>query len=251
MDDKRHILLIWFVFLGIILLTVSIYKDTGNIPPKTTIAGLDMTRIQSVKDKKERFFSFMRPIVNAENDRILTQRKNILRAFEKGDQAYIQSMLSRYKLSEHNNVERLLKRVDIVPLELVLAQSANESMWGQSRFAREGNNLFGQYCYSKGCGIIPEKRSSGEKHEVAAFDSVEASVRSYLMNINTHRAYKKLRDIRKKIREENGEITGLALADGLIKYSTRGQDYVDEIKAMIRANAVLIAGDPTPVTACN
>ena len=241
MDRKKSILLILFVFIGIVATSLFVYQ----LPKKITVADLDMTDVRTVQEKKERFFNFLRPIIMAENQRILAQRDRIIRAREKGDEAYLKSMKVAYKLSEDATIERLLKRVDMVPLELVLAQSANESMWGQSRFAKQGNNLFGQYCYNKGCGIVPEKRSTHATHEVAAFDSVNASVRSYLKNINTHAAYGELRNIRKKIRDENGQITGLALADGLLRYSERGKAYVKEIKSMIKTNQTLMAGNLT------
>ena len=243
MDNKKPIILILICFVAIIATSIFLYQITDKI----TVADLDMTDIQSVKEKKERFFSFMRPIVAAENNRILSQREKITQSLERGDQAYIRKIKTEYKLSEKDSVERLLKRVDIVPLELVLAQSANESMWGQSRFATQGNNLFGQYCYNKGCGIVPTKRHPEATHEVAVFGSVNASVRSYLKNINTHNAYKELRDIRKKIRDQDGQITGLALADGLIRYSERGADYVREIKSMIRTNKPLMTERPAPL----
>ena len=109
----------------------------------------------------------------------------------------------------------MLKRVDITPLLLVLAQSANESNWGQSRFARQGNNMFGQWCFRKGCGLVPNRRESGKQHEVAAFETVNASVRSYLNNINSSRAYGRLRDLRQRARRRGERPTAEDLAAGL------------------------------------
>jgi Bax protein len=138
-----------------------------------------------------------------------------------------------------------LARVDTVPLSLVLAQAANESSWGQSRFAQEGNNLFGEWCFREGCGIVPEQRSAGKSHEVAAFDSVNASVRSYLHNLNTGRAYAALRKLRQQARAAGEAPKAMVLASGLARYSERGLAYVHEIKAMIRSNRELMMA-PVP-----
>jgi len=127
-----------------------------------------------------------------------------------------------------------------VALEIVLAQSANESAWGQSRFAKEGNNFFGQWCYQKGCGIIPANRDKGSIHEVAKFSSVNKSVRSYIKNINTTRAYYPLRKIRRLNKTAGKKPDAIAQAGGLIKYSQRREKYVKEIRAMIRANKPLM-----------
>lgn len=134
------------------------------------------------------------------------------------------------------NVEKLLRSVDYVPPSLVLAQAANESAWGTSRFAKQANNFFGQWCFKKGCGIVPARRDVGSKHEVRKFASVQSSVRAYVKNINTGRAYSSLRGIRAKLRSKNAMLAGRDLAAGLVKYSARGEAYVKEIRSMIRTN---------------
>jgi Bax protein len=136
-----------------------------------------------------------------------------------------------------------MKRVDTVPLELVLSQAANESAWGTSRFARKANNLFGQWCFSKGCGLVPARRNAGSTHEVAAFKSPQLSVRSYLRNLNTGRVYKDLRNIRAAKRAEGKQATAYEIAAGLSKYSERGQAYVKEIRAMIKYNGKYMRGE--------
>jgi Bax protein len=118
----------------------------------------------------------------------------------------------------------------------VLAQAANESAWGRSRFATEGNNLFGQWCFSQGCGLIPNGRPEGATYEVAVFDTPLDSIRSYMMNLNSFHAYDELRKIRKERRDQGQMITGKALAEGLINYSTRREEYVKEIQLMIEHN---------------
>ena len=119
---------------------------------------------------------------------------------------------------------------------IALAQAAKESAWGISRFDRLGNNYFGQWCFVAGCGLVPEARNTGASHEVAAFKSVRESVRRYMNNINTHPAYADLRNRRASLRSEGNDISGLALAPALIRYSERGQEYVSELQAMIRGN---------------
>jgi Bax protein len=130
-------------------------------------------------------------------------------------------------------VWHLLQRVDVVPVSLVVAQAANESAWGKSRFAREGNNLFGIWCYTEGCGIVPKLRKDEAKHEVRRYDSFKDSVVDYMKNINRHRAYQKLREIRAAERAAGRQLSGHRLAAGLGKYSEIGDDYIKRIRAII------------------
>ncbi len=130
----------------------------------------------------------------------------------------------------------MLSRVDTIPEDLALAQAANESAWGTSRFSLVANNLFGQWTFIPGQGIIPKDRPEGETYEVRKFSTVYDSVRSYLLNLNTHQAYKQLRQLRTASRVNGQNPKGLKLAEGLLRYSTRGEDYVKELQAMIRFN---------------
>jgi Bax protein len=136
-----------------------------------------------------------------------------------------------------------MRRVDTIPPSLVLAQAANESAWGSSRFAREGNNLFGEWTYKPGTGIIPAGRPAGATYEVRKFSSIYESIRSYMSNLNRNGAYRKLREIREILRDSNQPVTGMSLAQGLAKYSQRGNAYIVEIQAMIRQNKLMRAND--------
>jgi len=118
----------------------------------------------------------------------------------------------------------------------VLAQGALESAWGSSRFARQANNLFGQWCFVPGCGIVPLQRSEGATHEVKAFASVGEAVEAYFYNINANGAYTTLRDIRQEDRAHQRPLTGARMAGGLELYSGRGMSYVHELRNMIRSN---------------
>jgi len=212
----------------------------------------DLRNERDVKSKKRKFFNALRPMVRAENQRIREQRQFLLSLKTKGsisqqDKQKVAKLLKSYRLERKRDGsipwKALLKRVDTVPLELVLSQAANESAWGTSRFARKANNLFGQWCFSKGCGLVPKRRNAGSTHEVASFKSPQLSVRSYLRNLNTGRVYKGLRDIRATKRAEGKQATAYELAAGLIKYSERGDEYVKEIRAMIKYNGKYMRGE--------
>jgi Bax protein len=212
-----------------------------------TAHNLDMTNLKDEDDKKKRFFDFMRPIINDENAKVLLLREALLTAKKNNyRKAFVKKTAEDYGLqwqTGNENWDRLLKRIDAVALEVALAQSANESAWGQSRFAQQGNNFFGQWCYKKGCGMIPDKRTEGKKHEVARFKSVNDSVRSYIKNINTGPVYRHLRDIRKKNRMAGNKPDAIAQAGGLVKYSQRREDYVKEIRSIIWKNKKLMLGE--------
>jgi Bax protein len=154
------------------------------------------------------------------------------------DKERILALAEKYKLKPDDHelpvmVWHLLQRVDVVPVSLVVAQAANESAWGKSRFAREGNNLFGIWCYTEGCGIVPKLRKDEAKHEVRRYDSFKDSVIDYMKNINRHRAYQKLREIRAAERAAGRELSGHRLAAGLAKYSEIGDEYIKRIRAII------------------
>ena len=137
----------------------------------------------------------------------------------------------------HSSVsyDELLLKLDKIPTALVLAQAANESSWGTSRFAVEANNIFGQYCYSLGCGVVPKNRPSGSKFEVQRFSSINASIASYMRNINRNLAYASLRTMRREMRLHDN-LNSIELANGLENYSIRRKEYVKELQAIIRIN---------------
>jgi len=234
------------VLSSVLLAALSVPAISQAALKQYTAKDLDMNNLVDVKDKKTRFFDFMRPIVNDENNRVLTLRTKLLAAKKnKNELSFVEQTAKDYSVDwspEKQNWNKLLERVDAVALELVLAQSANESAWGQSRFATQGSNFFGQWCYKKGCGIVPKKRDKGTRHEVAKFSSVNKSVRSYFKNINTGRVYATLRKIRKSNRAAGKKPDAIAQAGGLIKYSQRREAYVKEIRSMIRFNRKLMLG---------
>lgn len=210
----------------------------------------DFQNIADVQEKKVVFFEYMLPMIREANASILVDREKVESFSSKlaagatlsaADGATLNSLLERYRMTVEGtptaaDIKELLARTDVVPASLVLAQSANESAWGTSRFAVSANNFFGLWCFSPGCGVTPQQRNDGAKHEVAKFDEVDEGVEYYVFTINTNDAYKHLREIRAGLREDDRNITGIELAEGLLRYSERGEEYVREIQSMIRYN---------------
>ena len=234
-------LLVPIFLITIVVATVAIQPVKGM-----TANDLDMSDAKDLNDKKKRFFDFMRPIINEENRKILKLRNQLLAAKKNNNnKKFVAHVAKTYSVSwdqEKENWDNLFERVDTIALELSLAQSANESAWGQSRFAKQGNNFFGQWCYTKGCGIIPSERNRGSTHEVAKFNSINDSVRSYIKTINTGRVYALLRKVRRDDRAAGKQPNATAQAGGLIKYSQRREKYVKEIRTIIHANKKLMLG---------
>jgi len=196
---------------------------------------------------KKAFFQFMKPIVEQENKRVLQERARLLtwRKHKAFDVHVLKQIAQRYRVPWTGKVDggfwrSLLDRVDEIPMDLVLIQAANESSWGNSRFARQANNYFGQWCFRKGCGLVPLRRNAGATHEVQYFKSAELSVRSYIHNLNSSPSYKLLRNMRHSLRRQGKPLDAEFLAIGLKDYSERGMDYVHNIQAMIRSNKKLI-----------
>lgn len=196
--------------------------------------------------RKQAFFKFMAPLIKRANASILEDRNRLKTLIQsnsmtQNDQAWLKQQADHYGLDSFNpansaDKNALLTRMDVIPPALALAQGANESAWGTSRFARQANNYFGQWCFSKGCGLVPKQRNAGATHEVRAFDHPYQSIVSYLHNLNSHRTYEKLRQIRAQTRQKGKMPTGLEMAEGLVNYSERKHEYVKELQSMIRYN---------------
>lgn len=200
--------------------------------------------IRDVKEKKRAFFSYLRPYVEQINKGIVEQRTFVIWMAEaptKGKAlTKYQKLLKQYDVDKTLPFEQskaiLLNRMDELPVPLVLMQAANESAWGTSRFALAANNLFGQWCFKPGCGVVPAGRPEGKTYEVRKFNHPSGSVRSYFNNINSGHAYQPLRDLREQLRQDNQPLDAIVLAEGLTAYSTRREEYVAEIQNMIRIN---------------
>ncbi|MGJ8692356.1 MAG: glucosaminidase domain-containing protein [Thalassotalea sp.] len=222
--------------------------------PLHNIALPQFSKIKDIRQKKRAFFEFLKPAIIQANNKLLTTRaaiqamKEQLTAGEnisKTDSQLLLSLQKKYRIKGHlqpkQQVEALLRRIDIVPVELVLVQAANESAWGTSRFAKIGLNFFGLWCYKKGCGMVPNSRDAGLKHEVAAFETIDFAVERYLYNINSNNAYRVFRAIRQQLRSYSEPLHPEILATGLLPYSERGVDYVVDIIDMLKHNASYIS----------
>ncbi len=210
----------------------------------------DFEAVEDTGTRKEAFFAFLHAYIEEENERVRETRSRLLplaeivRAGEplsQVERAELDEIIAEYRLDPADMTDRavvreLLRRVDIVPMSLVMAQAANESAWGTSRFAREGNNIFGQWCFNEGCGLVPERRRSDASHEVRSFGSVQGSVRAYLRNLNTHQSYAEMREMRADMRAQGRPLDSMILARGLTRYSERGMAYVHELQDIIRVN---------------
>lgn len=214
---------------------------------------VEQTANVPVKVKKELFYRAIVPMILIANEKILADRGELLtiadkissgQALTEGDQDFLGQMKERYKVEMddlNSALEVLLHRVDTIPPALALGQSAYESGYGTSRFAREGNALFGQWTFG-GEGMKPEQhRASKGDYGVASFLWPLDSVKSYMDNLNTHKAYKELRDTRAKLRKEGKAVAGLDLVASLKSYSEKGQEYVDTLRAIIEHNNLSVA----------
>jgi len=200
----------------------------------------DFASYADVNQKKAAFFDFMYPRILAANKKVMREREIVKQGLPSAELKKIcEKYSSDCAATDPARVTRLLERVDVIPPSLVLAQSANESAWGTSRFARDANNFFGQWCFSEGCGLVPSARDPGAKHEVRKFANVQQSVAAYIFNLNTGRVYSSIRKLRAAARAAEKMPNGYELAAGLLKYSQRREKYVKEIKSMISYNKLV------------
>lgn len=202
-------------------------------------------------EKKQAFFDWLKPIVKNENALIQNQRMRLLLLQADSNPSsseleWLAKLQQRYQYTPAGEtttqqiITKLLKRVNTVPVELALTQAAIESAWGTSRFAQQANNLFGQWCYEPGCGLVPLRREPGKTHEVKRFASVNESVRAYLLNLNAHSAYQSLRNKRAALVRVDQPVTAAALASTLNFYSQRGNAYVQDLLRFLSKNKSLM-----------
>ena len=210
---------------------------------------LEDLELNYLSDKKKEFVKTLLPLISYENNRIYMERSRIesikdflinFNTLNKSEMLFLEKMAKRYKVktkSKHklDIANELLEMVDIIPNSIVLAQAANESGWGTSRFAREYNALFGEYTYDFSNGVVPLLRENGEKHLVKAFDSVDKSVQSYFNNLNSHYAYKDFRSVRKVMRANNNFNNIKLLVNELDTYAA-DKNYINIINSIIDIN---------------
>ena len=199
----------------------------------------DLDSIGSVNKKKETFIKIILPLVLAENKKILNDRKKLKKIVRKKitsdkEKAWLKQKLREYKVKK-GDMKELENRIDIIPNSIALAQAAKESGWGTSRFALEGNAIFGQWTWSDK-GIEPLNKDKGESHKILKFPILRASVKAYITNLNTHKSYKDFRDKRSEIRKKNKKMKGLDLIHELQNYAQTGKEYTRILEKIIVQN---------------
>jgi len=246
-----------FALLAGLFITALQHRQERVAPPLVALEPIsvfpDFASFSDVRVKKQMFFDFLELYIAEQNIRVGSTRERLLELSDvvadggplsDDEQTELITTAERYfldydEMREPELLFELLKRVDTVPAPLALAQAANESAWGTSRFTLEGNNIFGQWCYDEGCGMVPSRRRANASHEVRAFDSIDAAVQAYFLNLNTHERYQNFRDMRFQMRNQRGVLDPLVLAFGLEGYSERGDKYVDEIQTIIQQNDLI------------
>ena len=204
----------------------------------------DLSKIAIPADRKTLFFKTVLPIILRVNDEIKSDRARLLKLRVDGakgglpppaDRLWLAAMAEKYRV-KRGDLGELARRVDLIPPSLALAQAAEESGWGTSRFAVEGNALFGQWTFTPGSGLKPRLRDAGKSYRIRAFDTLLDAVRAYTLNLNTHRAYRVFRQRRLEMRRDDRAVDGMALAETLTSYSQRGKKYVRSIRIIIDVN---------------
>ncbi len=202
----------------------------------------DLDALQSTKLKKETFIKIVLPLIVAENERILADREKLVILADKKFTTDLEKQWLRQKLLEYKvkkgDLKELMVRMDIIPTSIALAQAAKESGWGTSRFALEGNAIFGQWTWS-GQGIAPLDRESNKNHKILKFPILRASVKAYQNNLNTHKSYSKFRQKRLTLRDKNKKIKGLELTETLNNYAQTGSEYTKILNQIIKQNRLM------------
>jgi Bax protein len=223
----------------------------------------DLGQVREVERRKDLFLAAVLPLALAVNEQINAERvevtamarkislgqdltflerdeldrlARVYRVIDEADDNDAEADKTTPELSASDMIDELLLRAAPLPVSLVLAQAAEESAWGLSRFAAEGNALYGQWVWNDGLGIIPKSRADGQTHSVRAFRDIYESTLSYAHNLNTHRAYSAFRNMRANMLNATGQLDGFALAGTLTRYSGRGQAYVTSLRSIIRTN---------------
>lgn len=221
-------------------------RKSNKPVPRLRLATLPqgLKDIRDTERRKKLFLSVALPLILEANTHVAVERRMLryvsamIRSGQTPPQnlrSWLERLARRYG-TEPDRLDVLLERVDVVPVSLALAQAAIESGWGTSRFARQGNAIFGQWTTAGGDGLVPSAREEGKTHKVRSFDRLSESVAAYLLNLNTHRAYAKFRALRKEARRRGERPDGWTLALGLDAYSEKGEEYVELLREMIRVN---------------
>jgi len=208
-------------------------------PVKLSLLPNEMKKIENTKKRKNLFIQIILPLVIEENNRIKLDRKKLFTILNKNHNSNSENKWLNQKFKQYGVVNKDLStlkvRMDTIPVSLAIAQAAKETGWGTSRFALEGNALFGQWTWS-GEGIKPADADNNATHKVMKFKILKSSIRAYQRNLNTHSGYKEFRMARAELRDNGRNLDGIILATYLDKYAETGQEYVKTIKQIIKQN---------------
>ena len=208
-------------------------------PVALTLLPQEIKMIENTKKRKEFFIQIVLPLIIQENNNIKLDRKTLFSIINKSNNSNSEKKWLDRKYKQYgvksNDLLTLKIRMDEIPVSLAIAQAAKETGWGTSRFAQEGNALFGQWTWS-GEGLRPKEAKEGEEHKVMKFNILQASVRAYQRNLNTHSTYKDFRKARAKLRDSNKKLDSIELSKYLNKYAETGNQYVEVLKKIIKQN---------------
>ncbi len=208
-------------------------------PVKIDLLPKEIKQIENTKKRKNLFIQIVLPLILEENTRIKLERKKLFAVLNKNNNSESEIKWLKSKFKQYGVVNRDLTtlkiRMDEIPVSLAIAQAAKETGWGTSRFALEGNALFGQWTFS-GEGIKPKAADAGDTHKVMKFKVLQASVRAYQRNLNTHSSYREFRKMRAIQRDNLGNLNSLELVNYLDKYAETGKEYTKILKKIIEQN---------------
>ena len=223
---------------GFFMTSVLLFADAIKSFPK------EYYTIKDPQKQKEEFVKILYPLILQAEKKIQKERafaENFFTKLERGDivtpaeQEKLKRLAKKYRIKSLYDKEAYRKRIDTIPVSLVLAQASIESNWGKSRFAREANNLFGEWTWGKR-GIVPKNRAPGKTHKIRIFDSLEGSVASYMRNLNRHWAYSEFREARYLARKSGKPFNGFIAAGYLTRYSELREKYTQMVKETIAKN---------------
>ena len=208
-------------------------------PVSLTLLPSEIKDIENTKKRKNLFIQIILPLVIKENNNIKLDRKKLFSILNKSrnskkEKNWIEKKFLQYGVI-NKDLSTLKMRMDEVPISLTIAQAAKETGWGTSRFAQEGNALFGQWTWS-GEGIKPAAADDKSTHKVMKFKVLQASVKAYQRNLNTHSSYRNFRSARAELREQEKELDSLILSEHLEKYAETGKEYIKILQQIIRQN---------------
>ena len=208
-------------------------------PVALTLLPAEIKMIENTKKRKEFFIQIILPLILKENNNIRVDRKRLFNIINKSNNTELEKKWLSQKYKQYGipskDLSILKIRMDEIPVSLAIAQAAKETGWGTSRFALEGNALFGQWTWS-GEGLKPKESEKSEGHKVMKFNVLQASVRAYHRNLNTHSSYQEFRFARAKLRDQGKELDSLILSEFLNEYAETGEKYVEVLQQIIEQN---------------